>query len=114
MMGDTVRVIEIVSYALIVLLGARLFWVKGRGFLNALHALRSGPSEAAAESHSHASRTLTPIAIITITRTTTMITIHPATGASMNMITLINTPTITTTRKAPCRGDMRMGPNRKS
>ena len=53
MMGDTVRVIEIVSYALIVLLGARLFWVKGRGFLNALHALRSGPAEAAAESHSH-------------------------------------------------------------
>ena len=53
MMGDTVRVIEIVSYALIVLLGARLLWVKGRGFLNALHALRSGPSEAAAESHSH-------------------------------------------------------------
>ena len=32
MMGDTVRVIEIVSYALIVLLGARLLWVKGRGF----------------------------------------------------------------------------------
>jgi nickel/cobalt exporter len=53
MMGDTVRVIEIVSYALIVLLGARLLWVKGRGFLNALYALRSGPAEAAAESHSH-------------------------------------------------------------
>ena len=53
MMGDTVRVIEIVSYALIVLLGARLFWVKGRGFLNALHALKSGPAAAAAESHSH-------------------------------------------------------------
>src|ERR1700684_2940724 len=32
MMGDTVRAIEIASYALIVLLGARLFWVKGRGF----------------------------------------------------------------------------------
>ncbi len=40
MMGDTVRTIEIVSYALIVLLGARLFWVKGRGFLHALHAVR--------------------------------------------------------------------------
>jgi nickel/cobalt transporter (NicO) family protein len=53
MMGDTVRVIEIVSYALIVLLGARLLWVKGRGFLNALHALRSAPAAAAAESHSH-------------------------------------------------------------
>ncbi len=33
MMGDTVRVIEIASYSLIVLLGARLLWVKGRGFL---------------------------------------------------------------------------------
>jgi len=41
MMGDTVRVIEIVSYVLIVLLGARLLWVKGRGFLHALHEVRS-------------------------------------------------------------------------
>jgi nickel/cobalt exporter len=32
-MGDTVRVIEIVSYALIVLIGLRLLWVKGRAFL---------------------------------------------------------------------------------
>jgi nickel/cobalt transporter (NicO) family protein len=53
MMGDTVRVIEIVSYALIVLLGVRLFWVKGRGFLNALRTLRSGAAVAAAESRSH-------------------------------------------------------------
>ena len=29
------RVIEIVSYALIALLGARLIWVKGKGFLSA-------------------------------------------------------------------------------
>ena len=48
MMGDTVRVIELVSYTLIVLLGARLIWVKGRGFLRALHAVRSGPEPAAA------------------------------------------------------------------
>jgi ABC-type nickel/cobalt efflux system permease component RcnA len=33
-MNDAVHVIEIVSYALIALLGARLTWVKGRGFLN--------------------------------------------------------------------------------
>ena len=32
-MGDTVRVIEIVSYGLIVLIGLRLLWVKGRAFL---------------------------------------------------------------------------------
>src|SRR5208282_3657893 len=43
MMGDTVRVIEVASYALIVLLGARLFWVKGRGFLRELRVLRSEP-----------------------------------------------------------------------
>ena len=36
LMGDTVRVIEILSYGLIVLLGARLLWVKGHGFLGAL------------------------------------------------------------------------------
>ena len=32
-MGNTVRVIEIVSYTLIVLIGLRLLWVKGRAFL---------------------------------------------------------------------------------
>ncbi len=35
-MGHTVRVIEIVSYALIVLIGLRLLWVKGRAFLKLL------------------------------------------------------------------------------
>ncbi|HXX26628.1 MAG TPA: nickel/cobalt transporter [Pseudolabrys sp.] len=39
-MGNTVRVIEIVSYALIVAIGVRLFWVKGRSFLNLLRAER--------------------------------------------------------------------------
>ena len=37
-MGDTVRVIEIVSYALILLIGLRLLWVKGRAFLRLLHS----------------------------------------------------------------------------
>lgn len=35
-MGHTVRVIEIVSYALILLIGLRLLWVKGRAFLQVL------------------------------------------------------------------------------
>jgi nickel/cobalt exporter len=35
LMGETVRVIEVVSYGLIVLVGARLLWVKGHGFLRA-------------------------------------------------------------------------------
>jgi ABC-type nickel/cobalt efflux system permease component RcnA len=35
-MGDTVRVIEIVSYTLILLIGLRLLWVKGRALFQAL------------------------------------------------------------------------------
>ena len=54
LMGDTVRVIEIVSYGLIALLGARLLWVKGRGFLKAIHELRIGGKAAAGiEQHDH-------------------------------------------------------------
>lgn len=41
LMGETVRVIEIVSYGLIILLGARLPWVKGRGFVSALRTYRT-------------------------------------------------------------------------
>ncbi len=47
MMGDTVRGIEIVSYTLIIAVGARLVWVKGHSFLAALRAVRA-PSEPAA------------------------------------------------------------------
>jgi nickel/cobalt transporter (NicO) family protein len=53
MMGDTVRAIEIASYALIVLLGARLFWVKGRGFLRTWRAIRSPPEGHPAEVPGH-------------------------------------------------------------
>jgi nickel/cobalt exporter len=49
-MGNTVRVIEIVSYALIVLIGLRLLWVKGRAFL---HLLRGGTQERHAQDHAH-------------------------------------------------------------
>jgi nickel/cobalt exporter len=44
LMGDTVRLIEIVSYGLIVLVGARLLWVKGLGFAHAWQA-REKPLE---------------------------------------------------------------------
>ena len=40
LMGETVHAIEIVSYGLIVLLGARLLWVKGHSFLAALRELK--------------------------------------------------------------------------
>jgi nickel/cobalt exporter len=41
LMGETLRVIEIVSYGLIVLLGARLLGVKGHGLLHAWRALKA-------------------------------------------------------------------------
>ena len=45
-MGDTVRVIELVSYGLIVLVGARLLWVKGLGFVRAWRDLKTVPEKA--------------------------------------------------------------------
>ena len=54
LMGDTVRVIEIVSYGLIVLLGARLLWVKGHGFLGAVRELKTGYACNTAKTESHA------------------------------------------------------------
>ena len=57
MMGDTVRVIEIISYVLIVLVGARLLWVKGRAFVKTLRAMRaesgSNATEHTHEAHAH-------------------------------------------------------------
>src|SRR5215211_5850127 len=48
-MGEAVRWIEIVSYALIAVVGARLLWTKGRAFIAALHPVMSpGPMLAAA------------------------------------------------------------------
>jgi nickel/cobalt transporter (NicO) family protein len=59
MMGATLRVIEIVSYGLIVLIGARLLWVKGHGLMRAwqvykhdqTHHGHSGTEHASACSH---------------------------------------------------------------
>jgi ABC-type nickel/cobalt efflux system permease component RcnA len=57
-MGDAVRIIEIASYTLIILLGARLLWVKGRGFIAALrgsdaHAPRPAHARHHGHTHSH-------------------------------------------------------------
>ncbi len=49
-MGDTVRVIEVVSYALIMLIGLRLLWVKGRALLR---LLRPRKHDHAAHGHHH-------------------------------------------------------------
>ncbi len=46
-MCDTERVVEIASYALIIAVGARLLFVKGRGFFGALRAMRHEPAPVA-------------------------------------------------------------------
>ena len=52
-MGEAVRYIEIASYALIALLGARLLWVKGGGFIAALRGVDAGHDHGHAHAHSH-------------------------------------------------------------
>ena len=52
-MSDTVRWIEIVSYALIAAMGARLLWVKGRGFVREYRAMRAPKSVGAAATERH-------------------------------------------------------------
>ena len=53
MMGDAVRVIETVSYALIALIGLRLLWVKGGAFLRLLREETHG-HHAHDHAHGHA------------------------------------------------------------
>ena len=69
-MGNTVRVIEIVSYALIILIGLRLLWVKGRAFLALLrpkaHA-HAHHDHAHDHHHGHAHAMITATIITTIT-----------------------------------------------
>jgi nickel/cobalt exporter len=52
MMGDTVRVIEEVSYGLIILIGLRLLWVKGRSFISLLRQ-RGDEHHGHAHDHGH-------------------------------------------------------------
>jgi nickel/cobalt exporter len=57
-MCTTDRVIEIASYSLIIAVGARLLWVKGRGFIASLQTLRHAPlpapvGAAVTERHEH-------------------------------------------------------------
>jgi len=50
-MDGTVYWIEVISYGLIVVLGARLLWVKGRAFINAWHKYRGAQAPPAAHVH---------------------------------------------------------------
>jgi nickel/cobalt exporter len=52
-MGETVRMIEMVSYGLIVLIGLRLLWVKGRGLLALLRGQRQHDQDHHRHDHSH-------------------------------------------------------------
>ena len=52
-MGDTIRVIEIVSYALIMLIGLRLLWVKGRALLGLLFGGKPAHSASDHNDHHH-------------------------------------------------------------
>src|SRR5690242_21189869 len=51
-MGDTVRVVEIVGYSLIVLIGLRLSWVKGRALLRLLRP-QAAPVHRGHDHHGH-------------------------------------------------------------
>jgi nickel/cobalt exporter len=52
-MGNAVRAIEVVSYLLIALIGARLLWVKGRAFVTLLRAETSGHAHDHGHNHDH-------------------------------------------------------------
>ncbi len=53
LMSDSVNLIETVSYVLIVLLGARLLWVKGHGFFGALRDMKAERAGHAAGSEAY-------------------------------------------------------------
>ena len=52
-MNNAVRVIEIAGYGLIALMGARLTWVKGRAFLQALRQSSARPAAGGDHHHAH-------------------------------------------------------------
>jgi nickel/cobalt exporter len=52
MMGNAARLIEIASYLVVIALGVRLTWTKGRAFLAAIRTTREHPS-AAGQDHHH-------------------------------------------------------------
>jgi nickel/cobalt transporter (NicO) family protein len=52
-MGNAVRVIEIISYALIIMIGLRLLWVKGRSFLTLLRGERHDHHHHHNHAHDH-------------------------------------------------------------
>jgi nickel/cobalt exporter len=52
-MGDAARTIEIISYGLIILVGARLLWAKGLGFIRSVRELRGQRRAHAGDASNH-------------------------------------------------------------
>ena len=52
-MGNTVRIVEMVSYGLIIAIGVRLLWVKGRSFLHLLRGERHAHDHGHGHGHDH-------------------------------------------------------------
>ena len=107
-MCDTERVIEIVSYALIAAIGARLLWVKGRGFIATLRDMQrpKGALGAAATPRAAPRR---PSSRSQSSSITIMIT-----DTAMITRTTMAMRTTTTTRTTPPPGDTPMVPSRSS
>ena len=125
-MNSAVNWIETLSYTLIIVVGLRLLWVKGRAFVAALRDLGRPtaavgaavtPAHAAHDQHDdhdhheHDDTTMiTRIAITSTTITPTRRRPRPA----LTAITTTGIRTMITTTTMPPRGGMPMGPNRKS
>ena len=121
LMSDTVNLIETASYVLIVLLGARLLWVKGYGFFDALRDLkaeRAGHARAA-------TRTVMRTAVTRTMRTATFIAKRRKRKIRRLLASraprreppgiFIATATIATTRSLTyCHGVMPMAPSRRN
>ena len=115
-MCKTERWIEIVSYALIALIGLRLVWVKGRAFFNTarsmgrpLHAVGA----AVTPPHDHKHGDARPSCTITSTIITTTTAMHH--GHDHARPSRTTTTIITTTRTStPRPGAMRTGRSRRS
>ena len=121
MMGDTVRVIEVVSYALIVLVGLRLLWVKGRGFLRAVHDI--GPKSEAALAAPAVQTAPDHLHDVGVGRDQCRHDHHASDEHSHHGHdhahdhahgTRIGTRMSTQTKAVHCRGAMRMDPNRRN
>jgi ABC-type nickel/cobalt efflux system permease component RcnA len=115
-MNRAVNAIEIVSYSLIVLIGLRLLWVKGRAFIAALHSLHRPAAVGAAVTpvhhhHSHHDEAQQDIRSKRIMGTTTGMIMRASTILSTAVVDTRITVIMTTTLRP---GDTLMRWNRKN